>query len=83
MGMFDKITFGQMRAAAVPRVIRTHGADWQRLRYGIEQAPKMGRPPQRDTVMLFFLLTPWILFNILHVVSAAGAQLGNVMIHRF
>jgi hypothetical protein len=33
----QKITFGEMRAAAVPRVIRTHGADWQRLRYGIDK----------------------------------------------
>ena len=50
--------------AAVPRVIRTYGADWQRLRYGIDKPSKMGRPAQRDTEMLFFLLIPWILFNI-------------------
>jgi hypothetical protein len=60
----QKITFGEMRAAAVPRVIRTHGADWQRLRYGIDKPSKMGRPAQRDTEMLFFLLIPWFLFNI-------------------
>src|SRR6266513_2986173 len=50
--------------AAVPRVIRTYGADWQRLRYGIDKPSKMGRPAQRDTEMLFFSLMPWILFNV-------------------
>jgi len=40
------------------------GADWQRLRYGIDKPSKMGRPAQPDTGMLFFSLMPWILFNI-------------------
>jgi len=42
--------------APAPRVIRTHAADWQRLRYGIDKPSKMGRPAQRDTEMLFFSL---------------------------
>jgi hypothetical protein len=54
--------------AAVPRVIRTHGADWQRLRYGLEKAIENGTTGtaryEGDTEMLFFLLVPWILFNI-------------------
>jgi len=40
------------------------GADWQRLRYGIDKPSKMGRPAQRDTQMLFLLLMPWIVFNV-------------------
>jgi hypothetical protein len=28
------------------------------------QPSKMGRPAQENTEMLFFLLVPWILFNI-------------------
>jgi hypothetical protein len=38
----QKITFGEMRAAAVPRVIRAQDADWPRLRYGIDKAIENG-----------------------------------------
>src|SRR5207245_10531740 len=76
----QKITFGEMRAAAVPRLIRTHAADWQRLRYGIDKPSKMGRPAQRDTELLFFSLMPWILFNVFTsspmLVRAEGRSFG-------
>ena len=56
------------------------GADWQRLRYGIDKPSKMGRPAQRDTEMLFFSLMPWILFNVFTsspmLVRAEGRSFG-------
>jgi hypothetical protein len=52
-------------AQAVPRVIRTHGAVIGSDSGMLSRKPsKLGRPAQRDTEMLFFLLIPWILFNI-------------------